>query len=74
MRCQPGAATPLDVKKDTSVNIRLTSELRAELQRLADEDGRKLSAYIERLLQLHVRADSKEAELRRALMDRMQSK
>ncbi len=44
------------VKKDTSVNIRLTSELRAELQRLAEEDGRKLSAYIERLLQLHVRA------------------
>jgi hypothetical protein len=42
------------VKKDTSVNIRLTSELRAELQRLADADGRKLSAYIERLLQLHV--------------------
>jgi hypothetical protein len=43
------------VKKDTSVNIRLTSELRAELQRLADADGRKLSAYIERLLQLHVK-------------------
>ena len=48
------------MKKDTSVNIRLTSELRAALQRLADEDGRKLSAYIERLLQLHVRAASHE--------------
>jgi hypothetical protein len=49
------------VKKDTSVNIRLTSGLRAELQRLADEDGRKLSAYIERLLQLHVRTARLEA-------------
>ena len=43
------------MKKDTSVNVRLTSELRAELQRLADGDGRKLSAYIERVLQLHVK-------------------
>ena len=42
------------MKKDTSVNIRLTSELRAQLQRLADEDDRKLSAYIERVLQAHV--------------------
>jgi predicted DNA binding CopG/RHH family protein len=44
------------MKKDTSVNVRLTSELRTELQRLADADGRKLSGYIERLLQLHVQA------------------
>jgi predicted transcriptional regulator len=34
----------------------LTSELRAELQRLADADDRKLSAYIERILQAHVTA------------------
>lgn len=44
------------MKKDTSVNVRLTSELRAELQRLADADDRKLSAYIERVLQAHVAA------------------
>lgn len=42
------------MKKDTSVNIRITSELRAELQHLADADGRKLSAYIERVLIAHV--------------------
>jgi predicted transcriptional regulator len=42
------------MKKDTSVNVRLTSELRAELQHLADADDRKLSAYIERILQTHV--------------------
>lgn len=59
-----GCRYPTCVKKDTSVNIRLTSELRAELQRLADEDGRKLSAYIERLLQLHVRGgDDQQAGL-----------
>ena len=44
------------MKKDTSVNVRLTSELREELQRLANADGRKLSGYIERVLQLHVQA------------------
>ncbi len=44
------------MKKDTSVNVRLTSELKAGLQRLADEDGRKLSAYIERVLLAHVAA------------------
>ena len=41
------------MKKDTSVNVRLTSELRAKLQRLADADGRKLSNYIERVLSAH---------------------
>lgn len=44
------------MKKDTSVNVRLTSELKAELQRLADEDARKLSAYIELVLRAHVAA------------------
>ncbi len=44
------------MKKDTSVNVRLTSDLKAELQHLADEDARKLSAYIERVLQAHVAA------------------
>ncbi|HRN84263.1 MAG TPA: hypothetical protein PK857_05525 [Hyphomicrobium sp.] len=51
-------STPLSyaglMKKDTSVNVRLTSELRAALQRLADADDRTLSAYIERVLRLHV--------------------
>lgn len=42
------------MKKDTSVNVRLTSELREKLQLLADADGRKLSNYIERVLAAHV--------------------
>lgn len=44
------------MKKDTSVNVRLTTELRAKLQRLADSDARTLSAYIFRILQLHADA------------------
>jgi predicted transcriptional regulator len=50
------------MKKDTSVNVRLTSELRAELQSLADADDRKLSAYIERVLQAHVTAKKSASE------------
>ncbi len=45
-----------EMKKDTSVNIRLTTELRAQLQRLAEADDRKLSAYVELVLKEHVRA------------------
>lgn len=44
------------MKKDTSVNVRLTSELKAELQKLASADARKLSAYIELVLSAHVAA------------------
>jgi predicted transcriptional regulator len=36
------------------VNVRVNSELKAELQRLAEADDRKLSAYIERVLREHV--------------------
>ena len=50
------------MKRDTSVNLRITSELRAELQRLADADGRKLSGYIVRLLELHVQAQGDAPE------------
>ncbi len=46
------------MKKDASVNLRLTSELRSKLQRLADADGRKLSNYIERVLVAHVESTS----------------
>jgi hypothetical protein len=55
LRRNGGRYTALTMKRDTSVNLRLTSELRAKVQRLADEDGRKLSGYIVRLLELHVR-------------------
>jgi predicted DNA binding CopG/RHH family protein len=50
------------MKRDTSVNLRITSELRAELQQLADADGRKLSGYIVRLLELHVQAQAASPE------------
>jgi hypothetical protein len=50
------------MKRDTSVNLRITSELRSELQRLADADGRKLSGYIVRLLELHVQAQPASSE------------
>jgi len=43
------------MKRDTAVNLRMTTELRAQLQRLADADGRKLSGYIVRVLELHAR-------------------
>lgn len=45
-----------EMKKHSSVNIRLTSELRAQLQRLAEGDDRKLSAYVELVLREHVKA------------------
>jgi len=48
------------MKKDTSVNVRLTSELKAELQKLANQDSRKLSAYIELVLNAHVSAKRHE--------------
>jgi predicted transcriptional regulator len=38
------------MKKDLSVNVRLTSDLGAALQRLADADNRILSAYVELVL------------------------
>lgn len=50
------------MKRDTSVNLRITSELRAELQQLADADGRKLSGYIVRVLELHVQAQAANSE------------
>lgn len=45
------------MKKDTSVNVRLTSDERAELQRLADADKRKLSDYIRLVLQAHLETE-----------------
>jgi len=42
------------MKKDTQLSIRLSSELRAALQALADEEQRKLSDYITLVLTKHV--------------------
>jgi hypothetical protein len=43
-------------KRDTSVNVRLTSKEREALQHLADRDQRTLSDYIRVVLQNHMRA------------------
>jgi len=42
------------MKRDTSVNIRLTSAERDELQRRADAAKRTLSDYIRLILQAHL--------------------
>jgi predicted DNA binding CopG/RHH family protein len=60
--CQMARPTAAGMKKDTSVNVRLTAELKGKLQRLADADGRKLSNYIERVLGAHVQAMEKPQE------------
>lgn len=41
------------MKKDTSVNVRLETELREHLEGLAKRDGRSLSNFIYRLLRAH---------------------
>jgi predicted transcriptional regulator len=54
------------MKRDTSVNVRLRSEVRDELQRLADANKRTLSDYIRLLLEEHVEAQKeREAPARR---------
>jgi len=50
------------MKRDTSVNVRLTSELRDELQRLAEAHKRTLSDYIRLLLEEHIEAQKDGAE------------
>jgi uncharacterized protein (DUF1778 family) len=42
------------MKRDTSVNIRLTSDERDELQRRADAAKRTLSDFIRLILQAHL--------------------
>jgi predicted transcriptional regulator len=42
------------MKRNTSVNVRMTEDLRASLQRLADANKRTLSDYIRLLLEEHV--------------------
>jgi predicted DNA-binding protein len=50
------------MKRATSVNLRMTDELRAELQRLADSNKRTLSDYIRLLLEEHVEVQRERAE------------
>jgi predicted HicB family RNase H-like nuclease len=42
------------VVRDTSVNVRITAELRAKLEKLAAEDKRSLSGFVLKVLQEYV--------------------
>jgi hypothetical protein len=42
--------------RSTQVNLRVRPALKAKLEQLAKEDRRTLSAYIEKLLEDHVKA------------------
>ena len=53
------------MKRDTSVNIRLTSAERDELQRRADAAKRTLSDYIRLILQAHLEGSADEKAERR---------
>ena len=53
------------MKRDTSVNIRLTQAERDELQRRADVAKRTLSDYIRLILQAHLEGTADEKAERR---------
>jgi len=50
------------MKRTTSVNIRMTDELRGELQRLADANKRKLSDYVRIVLEEHAEVKREREE------------
>ncbi len=53
------------MKRDNSVNIRLTSDEKDELQRRADAAKRTLSDYIRLIVQAHLEEPSDEKAERR---------
>jgi predicted transcriptional regulator len=50
------------MKRTTSVNIRMTDELRGELQRLADANKRTLSDYVRIVLEEHAEVKREREE------------
>jgi uncharacterized protein (DUF1778 family) len=66
-QCKAARATAASMKRDTSVNIRLTQAERDELQRRADAAKRTLSDYIRLILQDHLEepADGKAERKKR---------
>ena len=50
------------MKRTTSVNIRMTAELRGELQRLADANKRTLSDYVRLVLEEHAEVKREREE------------
>ena len=59
---QPQAAMAAGMKRTTSVNIRMTDELRGELQRLADANKRTLSDYVRIVLEEHAEVKREREE------------
>ena len=59
---QPRAAMAAGMKRTTSVNIRMTDELRGELQRLADANKRTLSDYVRIVLEEHAEVKREREE------------
>jgi mRNA-degrading endonuclease RelE of RelBE toxin-antitoxin system len=47
------------VARSTHMNLRVRPTLKAKLEKLAKEDRRTLSAYVEKLLEDHVRSASR---------------
>jgi hypothetical protein len=57
--------------RNAQLNLRVRPALKAKLERLAKEDRRTLSAYVEKLLEDHVRgASQKGVERRREVKQR----
>jgi hypothetical protein len=52
--------------RNAQLNLRVRPALKAKLERLAKEDRRTLSAYVEKLLEDHVDQLNVERERRRA--------
>jgi predicted HicB family RNase H-like nuclease len=48
-----------DMARETSINVRVTADLRVKLEKLATDDKRSLSGYVLKVLQEHVEQISK---------------
>lgn len=48
--------------KTAPLSIRITPDLKAELQKLADADKRPLASYVEIVLETHVAAQGKKTK------------
>jgi hypothetical protein len=60
----PSTAEGRHPSRDAQIGVRVRSSLKADLERLAKEDKRKLSNYIEILLEAHVADKKREAKRR----------
>lgn len=52
-------------KKDVQIGVRMSSELRDKLRRLAETDGRTFASYVVRVLEEHVRCSTEKPSRRR---------